>query len=157
MTALGVLLKEQMMASLRAKSFEVVDLPRVSESAVLPRVHKLVADFTDVGKEARRRGTLEGERHYCGNGTEVLTNAPVLLTDRDKIATVLDARTCNFMHFQGRPGLTALMKECMDLLLVEYAKYGTCAAQFVAKKKAASEAAAALRVKKAGAAVNAAA
>ena len=43
------------------------------------------------------------------------------------------------------------------MLMVEYAKYGTCAARFDAKKKAAFEAAAELRVKQAGAAVKVAA
>lgn len=64
-TVLGVPLKEQMMEKFRAESLDVVDLPSVSESAVLPLLRKSVADFTEVGEEARRRGTLEGERHYC--------------------------------------------------------------------------------------------
>lgn len=72
-TALGVPLKEQMMEKFRAESIDVVDLPSVSESAVLPLLRKSVADFTEVGEEARRRGTLEGERRYCANATEVLT------------------------------------------------------------------------------------
>jgi hypothetical protein len=100
---------------------------KVTASPVLPVKSKAIADFSAVGKEARNRALLEGERRFCGNNSEVLSGAPVELTSRDKLSLLLDPRTVNCRHLEGREGL---IKECKDALEKAYIEYGTRAHEY---------------------------
>lgn len=79
--------------------------------------------LTPVAQEARKRATLEGERRFCGNKGEELTGKPVVMTKRDKLATLLDPRTANCLNLLGR---TALLLEMRSVLLEAYVKFGLC-------------------------------
>ena len=51
-----------------------------------------------MGKKARFRATLEGERRWCGNTTEDLTGAPVDMGKSELLCTLLDKRTLGCHH-----------------------------------------------------------
>jgi hypothetical protein len=101
-------------------------------------VTKSRESLTAVGAAALKRATLEMEQCYCGNTTSELIGAPVLLTTRDKLATVLDLRTVGCLHLLDRPDVR---RECKGLLKVEYVKYAVRAHVFVMEKAAAKAAA----------------
>ena len=61
-SALSLPLRERMMEDFRSATIQVVDLANVTASPKMPRISKEVKNMTEVGKEALRRATLEGER-----------------------------------------------------------------------------------------------
>ena len=69
-SALALILKEEMMSNLRGDSLTVVELNKVTKSPHLPHVKVALADLTALGEVGLKRATLEGERRYCGNLTE---------------------------------------------------------------------------------------
>jgi len=93
-------------------------------------VNKQVESFSAVGKIACSRAILEGERRYCGNESEVRSGAPVELTSRDKLSLLLDPRTVNCRHLEGREWL---MKDCKDDLEELYIQYGLRSHAYVAE------------------------
>jgi hypothetical protein len=81
---------------------------------VSPRDAVAVTDMTELGQTCRQRALLEGERRWCGNKTEQLTGAPITLSDRQLLATVLDLRTMGCVHLdadQRAAGLRLLKAE----------------------------------------------
>jgi hypothetical protein len=72
--ALSAPLHEKLLHDLRADTFDVVDLRRVSASPILPLRRKPKSHFSATGLECLLRAILEFERRYCGNKTEVLQN-----------------------------------------------------------------------------------
>ena len=147
--ALAYPLAEHTMAKLRGEQFQVVDWKAVTASSKLPLLVKEVASFSAVGKVARERVILEGERRFCGNLTEEHTGESVVLMTRDKLAQMLDLRTVGCSHFKDRDDLR---HECKALLKGDYVAYALRAHQFNEDKKlaaAAKEAAGAAAASKA--------
>jgi hypothetical protein len=147
--ALSYFLKEDLLSSLRSSTFQVVDLPNVTASTVLPKKAKKVADFTPLGREVLRKAIVEAERRFCGNRGEEPTGAHVELEERDKLSMLLDPRTVLGTHVRHIPGL---LKECFQALQKEYVRYSLgvsaykaekAAEKRAAKRKAADDAAAA--------------
>ena len=75
--ALCLPLHQRMLNEFRASRQRVIDLDRVGPSPHLVRVDKPALSLTALGKECLRRATLEVERRYTGNTTEVLTGKEV--------------------------------------------------------------------------------
>lgn len=101
MAALGHELRTRLLRELRADAISVIDLPNVTDSPIVPRVKKPVAEWSALGKRCLRRAKLEAERRFCGNkaldeGTEEdnqLNDAVPALTDMQGAAMLLDPRT----------------------------------------------------------------
>jgi hypothetical protein len=62
-SALGTVLKNDMMIKLRSNSLSIVDLEKVGPTLPLERKMRNVGNLTAIGKEARRRATLEVTCH----------------------------------------------------------------------------------------------
>jgi hypothetical protein len=134
--AIGWPFKEKMLAKLRSDTLFVVDLEQVTESPNLIRHDVSLEDMTEVGRTCKWRATLEAERRYCGNASNDLNDEPVVRTDRDKLAVMLDPRTLISLSKCGvtkdeRPLLLSALKE-------EYVKYGSKALLYQKERKAAS-------------------
>ena len=56
--------------------------------------HGLLPALYADGVEIRR----QVERRFCGNVTEVVTGAPLIMSAREKLSTVFDLRTCRLEH-----------------------------------------------------------
>ena len=140
--ALGYPLHTRMLESFRADTLWVIDLPLVSASPIVGRVETPVDEFSDVAKECLRRATLEAERRYCGNRTEVLNNADVILDDPSGMAMLLDPRTC---HLRSVWPSNIVRREKLEKLRDLYLKYATRAAEYHEdiRRRAAAAAAAA--------------
>lgn len=101
MAALGHPLRSRLLKQLRADAIPVVDLNNVTASSNVPRVHKPVATWSNLGKKCLRRAILEAERRFCGNdaleeGTEDnnnLNHGQPHLMDLQACAMMLDPRT----------------------------------------------------------------
>ena len=117
--------------------FDVIDLPRITNSPKLPLVAKTRDELSALGKVALFRATLEGERRFCGNDGEDLNGAPVEIEDREKIATLLDLRTVPCNHLSGRDDLR---RECKKLLEAEYLRFSLRALEYAKEKEEASAA-----------------
>ena len=137
-SALRFPLVSRALACFRSSDFNVVNWRAVTASTELPHVPKSRESLTALGAEALKLATLEMERCYCGNISNELSGAPVLLTTRDMLATVLDLRTVSCLHLLDRPDVR---HDCKALLKVEYVKYALCA-HLYDKEKAAAQAAA---------------
>ena len=57
--ALGHPLHDRMLLKYRSSTVDVIDLPKVTASPIMVKKAKNIADFSSVGLEAKRRGTLE--------------------------------------------------------------------------------------------------
>ena len=99
----------------------------------------LLEDLSEVGLETMRRCNLEGERRFCGNVTEDVTGAPLIMSTREKLSTVLDLRTCRLEHVHD----DALKREIVNLLRQEYIIFGKKACLFLQEQKIAKTAASA--------------
>jgi hypothetical protein len=121
--AIGRPFKEKMLAKLRSNTLSVVDLEQVTTSPHLIRNEVPLEDMTEVGKTCKWRATLEAERRYCGNESEVLNNQSVQKTDRDKLAVMLDPRTLISL---AKCGISKAERgELLDYLKEEYIRYGS--------------------------------
>ena len=125
--ALGNLSTTRMIELLRGKSLDVVKMKDVTVVPKMPREKKAVADFTEVSKTTLFRAKLEAERRFCGNDGETLTGAVVELTDREKIASILDLRTCTMAHLQEN---ITLRDEAYGLYEEEYIRFGLQSAKW---------------------------
>jgi hypothetical protein len=96
--AFGCLIKATTMAGLRANVLHVIDLENVTKSPKLPRVARAINDLSSTGATCRLRAILEGERRWCGNTTETILDEPIVMTDRELLATLLDLRTVGAAH-----------------------------------------------------------
>ena len=96
MAALDWLIKQRVLDSFRADHLMVVDLLDTGKTKDMPRVERKIIDLSAVGQTARLRGTLEMERRYCDNHDATdfsqLNNQPVVLTERARMASMLDPR-----------------------------------------------------------------
>jgi len=98
--ALCAPLHEKLLRDLRADSFDVVDLRRVSASPILPLRRKLKSSFTITGLECLGRAILEFERRYCGNKTECLQHNRLIYKYHEMLATMIDPRTLTCKHLR---------------------------------------------------------
>ena len=96
--AFGTLIKGTTMRALRADTLHVVDLAKVDKQPRLIRKPVPVTSLSQIGQICRKRATLEGERRYCGNKTEELSGAPLLIGRRELLSTLLDLRTVGCAH-----------------------------------------------------------
>jgi hypothetical protein len=134
--AIGQPFKENMLTKLRSDTLSVVDLDQVTAKPDLIRRDVSLEDMTEVGRTCKLRATLEAERRYCGNTSEVLNNKAVERTDRDKLAVMLDPRTLISLL---ECGVTKLERGKLLLLLKEeYVKYGNQAQLYQQERKAAA-------------------
>ena len=142
--AFGGLIKRTTMAGLRSDTLNVIDLTRVNKTSKLPRIAVPVSELTELGLTARMRATLEGERRMCGNTTEEVTGAEVILNGRELMASLLDLRTIRVQFLTSTQ-----QQQALKLLESAYVKYAKQAVNFnreavmarEAKAKAEAEAA----------------
>ncbi len=91
--------KIQLLKALRAEKMDIVDLRKISTTAKLgpklPMVSKSVHVFSLLGKASVARAKLEAERRFCGNKTEQINDAPVVVSPAEWVATFLDPRFRN--------------------------------------------------------------
>ena len=101
------------------RALRVLDLDHIGVQAEnnMPGISKQVEDFTVIGKTCLERAHLEAERRYCGNKTEERLSSRIELTDREKIATLLDPRTLTLVKKPDQLTYVVLLKE----LYVAYA------------------------------------
>jgi len=112
---LGYPLKNSALTQLRKPHLSVIKLSDVDARTTLKREDILLEDLSEVGLETMRRCNLEGERRFCGNVTEDVTGAPLIMSTREKLSTVLDLRTCRLEHVHD----DALKREIVNLLRQE--------------------------------------
>jgi hypothetical protein len=126
MAALDWLIKQRVLDSFRADHLMVVDLLDAGETTDMRRVERKINDLSAVGQTARLRGTLEMERRYCGNrdATDVsqLNNQPVVLTERARMACMLDPRV--FAVFKEKH--KALVRATCRAIRDEYVRACVC-------------------------------
>jgi hypothetical protein len=94
----GVLVKQFVLDELRKESLLVFEVAASKDNVIgkhkgAKRVPKSVTDWSDIGKRARYRAILEGERRWAGNTSEDLSGADVVWSDEDRLAAFLDVRT----------------------------------------------------------------
>ena len=97
-SAYFVLIKALTLNALRGKSLPVVDLTKPTTNPILPRAPKKYDDFSEAGRTCWQRALLECERRFCGNVTEDIDEAPLVMSDREKISMLLDLRTTKATH-----------------------------------------------------------
>ena len=90
-------IKQTTIIRLRNDNLAVVDLGKVTKTKV-NRVDMGMSTLSTVGKEARDRAILEGERRFCGNKTEDITGAPVVMNKMEMVSMLLDLRTAGGSH-----------------------------------------------------------
>ena len=93
---------------------------------------KKVAQFTPVGKETLRRCTLKSERRLYNNSGETILNKKIFMSNREKLANILDIRTVGAKHMTGN---RSLFRECNSLLLDDYVNFGLKSNTWEAAKK----------------------
>lgn len=84
------------------------------------RVKMFKSEMSKTARECCRRSTLECERRWCNNKTEVIDDADIVNTDRDLLVSVLDLRTVLCPHLDSSTDMPKLRQ----LVLDEYVKYG---------------------------------
>eukprot|EP00664_Eupelagonemidae_sp_cell27_P000382 gene382-9428_t len=134
--AFGTLIKGVTMRALRKPTLMMIDLPNTRVSPRLPRIEKPCTGLSEIGKTTRFRATLEGERRYCGNTGETLNNTPIIMSDREKLATLLDPRTVGAAHLT-----TEQADEAVALLENEYTRFAIQAHAYATLSEKPSEAA----------------
>ena len=77
-----------------------------------------VADLTQVGRTARDRAILEGERRFCGNKTDDILGDAVIMNKMERIAMLLDLRTAGGAHVDKDTYVKA--KEELKETYIEY-------------------------------------
>ena len=125
MGAYTCLIKTMALSKLRAPTISLIELDSVTKEPKVPRKEIPVADLTDMGKTARERATLEGERRWCGNVTETLTGAPVIMGRAELLCMLLDKRTLGCHHVTSEQ-----RKEAMKVFEEEYLKFSKVAAKY---------------------------
>ena len=112
-----------MLKSVRADSFDVIDLSRISHSKELTRIEKKVEDFSDIGQTVVKRARLEAEWRILGNRgltEDKITNEELEPTDVDIIVMMLDPRTVKYEIGTWSP---AMKQKAWDLLLSAYVTF----------------------------------
>lgn len=100
------------------------------------RVKMFKTDISVRGQEYCRRATLECERRWCKNKTEVINNSDIVNTDHDLLVSVLDLRTVMCPHIES----TFEMPRLRQLVLDEYVKYDLYDFELQAQKNVAVDA-----------------
>jgi len=113
---LGYPLKKEALTQLRSPHLSVIKLSDVDARTTLKREDILLENLSEVGLETKRRCELEAERHWCGNVTEDITGAPLVMSTREQLSTVLDLRTCRLVHVNDN----ALKRAIVHLSSQEY-------------------------------------
>jgi len=72
-------------------------MPNVTKKQT-PRINVEVEKLSVEGKIARDRAILEGERRFCGNKTDDISGANVIINRSERIAMLLDLRTAGGAH-----------------------------------------------------------
>eukprot|EP00173_Palmaria_palmata_P002616 Plantae.Rhodophyta-Palmaria_palmata.ctg2734.p1 GENE.Plantae.Rhodophyta-Palmaria_palmata.ctg2734~~Plantae.Rhodophyta-Palmaria_palmata.ctg2734.p1 ORF type:complete len:278 (+),score=27.42 Plantae.Rhodophyta-Palmaria_palmata.ctg2734:373-1206(+) len=135
MGAVALLLKTDVLKTLRAKRISVIDLEAVKSSPRMPRINVPVQELSEVSQECLRRACLEAERRHCGNTGETLSGDDYQPTDRELGATLLDFRTIHGHHLSK-----SVRDSAYEVLQDGYVKYATTAHAFrKAKAKAAAQ------------------
>ena len=127
MAAYTCLIKTMALKILRADTMAVIELDKVAKSPICLRADIPVAQMLVIGQTARVRALLEGERRWCGNTTELLNDAPVLLGRHELLAMLLDKRTVGCHHVS-----IAQRQEAVVIFIAEYVKFYMQAAQWKA-------------------------
>ena len=110
----------QVLEKLKKPIINVIDLQSVTAKGT-PRVDREVGNFTDVGKECRRRAIVEMERRFCASDSENITDASVITPKRGRLACLLDPRTFGLVP---RMWTDQERTEAKDALYDEYVKFG---------------------------------
>ena len=105
------------MTRLRDNKLGVVDMSNVTKSKT-PRVNVNVADLTQVGRTAKDRAILEGERRFCGNKTDDISGDAVIMNKMERVAMLLDLRTAGGAHVDKDTYVKA--KEELKETYIEY-------------------------------------
>lgn len=94
--AYGPVLKKMTLKRLRKEEVAVIDLASVNATETEPK-RKNVPELqlSETGRTALRRARLEAERRWCDNRTEILTGNACTISDRERIAILLDLHTLN--------------------------------------------------------------
>ena len=121
-SAFRAVLLQDLLDGFRAPTLDVINLQEVGVSPRLPRIKVAEGTLTIVGKTCKDRCLLEAERRFAGNDSEELTGADVEINDNDGLCTLLDPRTNNCKHLEGRSMFD--VKEMKDKLRTSYVDWG---------------------------------
>lgn len=129
--AYGPVLKSMTLKRLRKEEVSIIDIGAVCAAQPTP-IRKKVAevDLSEAGRTALHRARLEAERRWCDNTTEVVHNTKPLMSERERIAILLDLRTLKASCFSA-----AEFAEAEILLQDAYIAFGKKAAQFQKRKE----------------------
>lgn len=92
-------------SKLKNNAISVVNLSEVTKETKLPRISKLVRNFTEYGKECRALACLEAERRLYGSNSELMDgDVEVTMSNTELLATLLDIRTvhCKYISKEQR-------------------------------------------------------
>lgn len=98
MASFTMLIKSLCLKKLKADTLEVIDIEKVGASPKLARSQTAITNLSTSGNTARIRAILEGERRWCGNTTETVSGAPILMGRHELLAMLLDKRTLGCAH-----------------------------------------------------------
>ena len=89
-----------MLNPLEAGALNVIDLDQGMIGSRPVRVTKLVSDFSDIGKQCNTRARIEFQRRFLGSTSDTLLPkcGPVVISERQLLATLLDLRTARGGH-----------------------------------------------------------
>ena len=119
MGAFSTVIKSITLSKLRNDTISVVILPEVTKKTKLPRMSKLVVDFTECGKECIERACLEAERRFCGCNNEFIDgDVEVTMSNTEMLATLLDIRTVHCKHISKEQ-----RNKAIEIYQDEYIKY----------------------------------
>lgn len=134
MGAFTHLIKNLAMKKLRADTLSVADFSSIAKSPKVPRLNIAIDSMSEMGKTARFRATLEGERRWCGNTGETLTGGAVQMGKHEKLCMLLDKRTLGCHHVDA-----SVRKEAMAIFEEEYVKFALCAKKYQQEQIAAQK------------------
>lgn len=120
-------IRVNLMETLRAKQFELIDLKNMSAKLPIPRKTKMVDDFSATGKMCVKRAIFEGEKRFCGGDKKQLevidrnlNHGPVICDDATKMSLYLDPRSRHIVKRWPRDQKVSIR----NLLINEYISFG---------------------------------
>lgn len=124
--AYRVFVKQLVLDELRNPSINVYQWSpgnSIGKDREVKRVPKPVMDWTAIGRIARTRAILEGERRWTGNKTEEVCNSNVTWIERDRLAAFLDFRTINAMPREElRAAVETIKQKFTDMCIEDQPK-----------------------------------
>ena len=90
---LGYPLKATALLQLRCNKLSVIKLINVDARKPLKREDIDVVLLLSLGQKTLQQATLEAERRFCRNETKQIIGAPLHMTEREKLSTLLDLHT----------------------------------------------------------------